>query len=84
MKFMIDELYDSILSITNQLGYIDKVSEVEDKNSLLRWSSNNLFQHSSYKIYSPNYPVKVFSHDELIKAPFSCIITEDGIINNLD
>ncbi len=29
---MIDELYDSVLSITNQTGYIDRVSEKEIKN----------------------------------------------------
>ena len=81
---MIDELYDSVLSITNQTGYIDKISGLEDKKSLLRWSSNNLFPHNNHKIYNPNYPIKVFSHDELFRAPFSCIIKEDGTIINLD
>lgn len=81
---MIDELYDSVLSITNQTGYIDKISELEDKKSLLRWSSNNLFPHNNHKIYNPNYPIKVFSHDELFRAPFSCLIKEDGTVINLD
>ena len=76
---MIEELYDSVLSITNQTGYIDKVCEL-DKKSLLRWSANNLFQHSTYKIYNPNYPIKVFSHDLLLRAPFSTLIKEDGTI----
>lgn len=77
---MIDELYDSVLSITNQTGYLDKISELEDKKSLLRWSSNNLFHFNSYKIYNPNYPVKAFSHDFLMRAPFSTIIKEDGTL----
>lgn len=81
---MIDELYDSVLSITNQTGYIDKISEMEDKKSLLRWSTNNLFKHNNYKIYNPNYPIKVFSHDNLFRIPFSCMIKENGTINNLD
>lgn len=81
---MIDELYDSVLSITNQTGYIDKISELEDKKSLLRWSSNNLFSHNNHKIYNPNYPIKVFSHDEFFRVPFSCLITQDGTINNLE
>jgi len=81
---MIDELYDSVLSITNQTGYIDRISEKEDKKSLLRWSSNNLFKYNTHKIYNPNYPIKVFSHDEFFRVPFSCLIKEDGTIINID
>jgi hypothetical protein len=78
---MIDELYDSVLSITNQTGYLDKISELEDKKSLLKWSSNNIFPHSNYKIYNPNYPTKVFSYDNHFRAPFSTIIKEDGTLH---
>lgn len=28
---MIDELYDSVLSITNEIGYIDRISEKKGK-----------------------------------------------------
>ena len=81
---MIDELYDSILSITNELGYIDKISSLEDKKSLLKWSSNNLFKFNNYKIYNPNYPIKVFTHDEHFRTPFSCLITKNGLIEPIE
>lgn len=80
---MIDELYDSVLSITNKTGYILRVGEV-NKKSLLRWSSNNLFNFNNCSIYNPNYPIKVFSHDEFFVTPFSCLIKEDGTIDNID
>jgi len=87
---MIDELYDSVLSITNQSGYIDRVEQLDDDNkSLLRWSSNNLFKHN-YKLpqlwlkrYNPPYPVIVFSYDSLIRAPFSNLISEEGQLINI-
>jgi hypothetical protein len=77
---MIDELYDSVLSISDKLGYLDKVTEFDDKKSLLKWSSNNLFTFNTYKIYKPNYPIKAFSHDICFKVPYSTIIKEDGTI----
>jgi hypothetical protein len=80
---MIDELYDSVLSVTNQTGYIDRISEL-NKNSLLRFSSNNLFNYNNYKIYTPKYTVKVFSHDNHFKTPFACLIKDNGVIDNID
>jgi len=81
---MIDDLYDSVLSITSQTGYIDKITQLEGKKSLLRWSSNNLFSFNDHKIYKPNYPIKVFSHDEYFIVPFSCLIKQDGTIHNFE
>jgi hypothetical protein len=82
---MIDELYDSILSITNETGYLDEIMNIEDKKSLLRWSSNNLFKHNEGRhLIKPNFPLKVFSHDDFFRVPFTCIIKEDGTINNID
>ena len=44
---MIENLYDSVLSFTNQSGYIDKILELPDSKSLLRWSSNNMFPYNN-------------------------------------
>lgn len=79
---MIDELYDSVLSITSEIGYIDRISELEE-NSLLRFSSNNLFSFNNYKIYNPKYSIKVFSHDDYFRVPVSCLIKDGGVIDNI-
>ena len=80
---MIEELYDTVLSITNETGYIDRIAERQDSKSLLRWSTNNLFHFNTWNIYNPPYSVIVFSHDEFFRAPFSCIIKEDGTYENI-
>jgi hypothetical protein len=79
---MIEELYDTVLSITNETGYIDRISVSEEK-SLLRWSTNNLFPFNTWNIYNPPYTVIVFSHDEFFRTPFSCLIKEDGTYENI-
>jgi len=79
---MIEELYDTILSITNETGYIDFVSQTNQK-SLLRWSTNNQFHFNTWNIYNPPYPVIMFSHDEYFRTPFSCLIKEDGTYENI-
>jgi hypothetical protein len=85
---MIENLYDSVLSFTNQSGYIDKILELPDSKSLLRWSSNNMFPYNNgnsiCNIHNPNYPTIVFSHDEFFRVPFSALIKEDGTIHNND
>jgi hypothetical protein len=76
---MIDELYDSVLSIANQTGYLDIT---EQKDSLLRWSGNRDLPHiPKINMANPPYPVKVFSHDFLINSPYSYIIDEFGVVN---
>lgn len=81
---MIEDLYDSIVSISNEMGYLDKVSEVEDGRSLLKWSSNFKFRHNTnLKMYNSRYPVKVFSHCDSFRDSFSYIIKEDGTLNDV-
>ena len=80
---MIEELYDSILSITNQIGYIDKELETNSK-SLLCWSTNVNFGFNKWSFYNPPpYTVITFSHDNFFRAPYSCIIKEDGTYENI-
>ena len=80
---MIEELYDSVLSITNQSGYLDRVYE-KDSKSFLRWSTNNKFNIPNKWHYSnPPYRIIAFSHDDFFRAPFASVINEDGTLDNV-
>ena len=81
---MIEELYDSVFSITNQTGYLDRISE-KDSKSFLRWSTNNKFNHpTKFSIYNPPYVVIAFSHDDFFRQPFASKINEDGVLDNVN
>ena len=80
---MIEELYDSVLSITNQTGYINRVTQIENSKSLLRWSTNNMFHFNTWNIYNPPYTVITFSHDDYFVSHFSNLIKEDGTYENI-
>lgn len=81
---MIEELYDSVFSIVNQTGYLDRANE-KDSKSFLRWSTNNKFNHpTKFSIYKPSYRVIAFSHDDFFRQPFTSIINEDGTLDNVN
>lgn len=80
---MIEELYDSVLSITNQTGYLDRIYHKESR-SHLRWSSNNKFNLPlTWSYTKPPYNVIAFSHDDFFRTPFSSVINERGEIDNV-
>lgn len=72
---MVGNLYDSVLSIMNQTGYIDRVKERGVK-SLLRWSSSELFSFNKEK-RNVIYSIIAFSHDDFFRAPHVYLVKED-------
>lgn len=76
---MLDDLYDTVFSIMNESGYIDRALETEDKTPL--HSSYNkkfpFYKENINTIGNQKYPVKVFSHDLHIFIPNSFIIEGD-------
>lgn len=77
---MIEELYDTVLSITNQSGFLDRI-ETKNHRSPLLWSSNFKFNSpTNFSHIKPPYDVAVFSHDNFLRVPFTSIIKEDGNI----
>jgi len=79
---MIDDLYDSVLSITNQTGYLDRINDLNIKSPLI-WSFNNNQQLCGWDISNPPYTIIIFSHDNNFITPFSSLIHEDGIYENI-
>jgi len=80
---MIEELYDSVLSITNQTGYLDRIREKDSKSSL-RWSTNNKFNLPlKWSYVKPPYNIVAFSHDDFFRSPFATIINENGELDNI-
>ena len=69
---MIENLYDSVLSITQETGYLERILRTHYPNPL-RWSENkNLIQDIS--LTQIEYPVIAFSHDEFFYTPAQLVI----------
>ena len=78
---MIDELYDNVISISNQIGYIDMVNGFRE-NDYLRWSSNKIFNFDNIHV-KRQYPLSVLSYDNFFRSPFCIVFNEDGTITNI-
>lgn len=78
---MIDEIYDNVLSLSNQIGYIDFINNTNQQNPL-KWLYNNNFNFNSI-LHKRDYPIAVLSFDEFFRAPFSNYINKDGIIEHI-
>ena len=78
---MIDEIYDNVLSLSNQIGYIDYCEETNSLNPL-RWSYNTNFNFKEKSLIK-QYPVAVLSFDTFFRAPFSDYIGDDGVFQHI-
>jgi hypothetical protein len=77
---MIDSLYDNVLSISNEIGYIDFLENNPEFTSPLRFSVN-------YKIFKniddKDYPIVGFGYCDVFRTPFSFKVKFSQIIKYL-
>lgn len=64
---MIPDLYDSVLSLLNEIGYLDYEFTKESKLTIPK----NL---DAKKI---NYPIVGFTYDTFFRIPYKCLIYKD-------
>lgn len=78
---MLDELYDDVLSILKEKGFVDWYSiNHRGKISPLRWC-----YESEGNLKTPTQPIKgmkwlVFSHDEYMFLPYKLSINDEGVV----
>lgn len=61
---MVENLYDTILSLFNQVGYLDHVS---NKTSKLTFDKKNRLKKIPYTVVG-------FTYDEFFRIPHKCLI----------
>ena len=71
---MIENLYDSVLSITQESGYLDRLKHT-GKSSPLFWSQNRHL--TGNYLLKFKYPVIGFSHDTFFYTPVCTLINEN-------
>lgn len=80
---MIDEIYDDVLSVMKEKGFVSWFSKNHlSKTSPLMWSYDNNCERKSPTIPPKNIKWKVNSYDILLQHPYTIIIDGSGYVSS--